>query len=104
MRHSIKKILIWPLALESCQWPEIKLPNSKLHNSIVRSRALTTLPGHAQTPKYVEISQAISKGKENPLPIFNEPDTDMIGSVEIVEELLNDPSSTSGLEERQILL
>ena len=48
----------------------------------VHPRALEKLPGLAQS----------SRGKKKALPAVAEPDTDMIGSVEIVEEITQ-PSS-----------
>ncbi|CCU76839.1 EKA-like protein [Blumeria hordei DH14] len=63
-----------------------KRPNAKLDNTKVRPRALEILPGFVQSPKCAEVSKVSTKGKEKALPAIAEPDTDMIGSVEIVEE------------------
>ena len=58
-----------------------------LDNTRIRLRALDQTLGLAQTPKCVEKSKASIRGKEKALPAVAEPDTDMIGSVEFVEEL-----------------
>ncbi|CCU75148.1 EKA-like protein [Blumeria hordei DH14] len=50
------------------------------------------------------MSKVSIKGKEKALPAVTEPDTDMIGSVEIVEEYLNEPPSPTGFENRPNLL
>ncbi|CCU81841.1 EKA-like protein [Blumeria hordei DH14] len=62
-----------------------KRSNDKLDNTRVRPRTLDQLPGLAQSPKCAEMSKVSIKGKEKALPAVTEPDTDMIGSVEIVE-------------------
>ncbi|CCU82363.1 EKA-like protein [Blumeria hordei DH14] len=64
-----------------------KRPNAKLDNTRVRPRALEQLPGLAQSPKCAEMSKVSTKGKEKVLPTVTEPETGMIGSVEIVEEI-----------------
>ena len=76
-----------------------KLPNANLDSSRVLPRSLPKLPGLAQPSKCAEISQAFSKGKENALPTVNEPDTDMIGSVEVVEEFPQPSSTHHGIGE-----
>ncbi|CCU75045.1 hypothetical protein BGHDH14_bgh01057 [Blumeria hordei DH14] len=63
-----------------------KRPNAKLDNTRVRPRALEQLPGLDQSSKFAEMSKVSTKGKEKALPAVTEPDTDMIGSVKIVEE------------------
>ena len=74
-----------------------KRPNAKLDNTRVRPRALEKLPDLAQSPKCAEMGKASIKGKEKALPAVAVPDTDMIGSVQIVEEipqLTSDPQGT----------
>ncbi|CCU78149.1 EKA-like protein [Blumeria hordei DH14] len=61
--------------------------NAKLDNTRVHPRALEQLPGLAQSPKCVEMSKVSIKGKQKALPAVTEPDTNMIGSVEIVKEI-----------------
>ncbi|CCU81259.1 EKA-like protein [Blumeria hordei DH14] len=70
-----------------------KRPKAKLDNTRVRPRALEKLPDLTQSPKCAEMSKVSTKGKEKALPAVTEPDTDMIGSVEIVEEFSPQPSS-----------
>ncbi|CCU76422.1 EKA-like protein [Blumeria hordei DH14] len=69
-----------------------KRPNAKLDNTRVHPRALEQLTGLDQSPKCADMSKVSIKGKEKPLPAVTEPDTDMIGSVETVEEF-SQPSS-----------
>ncbi|CCU74339.1 putative effector protein [Blumeria hordei DH14] len=76
-----------------------KRPNAKLDNTRVRQRALEKLPGLAQSSKCAEMGQAVSKGKEKALPTVTVPDTDMIGSVEIVEEIPQRVSIPHGIGE-----
>ncbi|CCU80797.1 EKA-like protein [Blumeria hordei DH14] len=61
--------------------------NPTLDNTSVRPRALAQTPGLTKSSKCVEISEASIKLKEISLPAVAEPDTDIIGSVEIVEEI-----------------
>ena len=76
-----------------------KRPNVKLDNTRVRPRALDQLLGLAQSPKCAEMGQAVSKGKEKAIPTVTVPETDMIGSVEIVEEIPQPSSNPHGLGE-----
>ncbi|CCU74484.1 EKA-like protein [Blumeria hordei DH14] len=64
-----------------------KRHNAKLDNTRVHTRALEKLSGLAQSSKGAEMSKVSTKGKEKALPAVTEPDTDMVGSVEIVEEI-----------------
>ncbi|CCU74820.1 EKA-like protein [Blumeria hordei DH14] len=76
-----------------------KRPNSKLDNTRVHTRALEKLSGLAQSPKCAEMSKVSTKGKEKALPAVTEPDTDMVGSVEIVEEIPQRVSIPHGIGE-----
>ncbi|CCU81803.1 EKA-like protein [Blumeria hordei DH14] len=76
-----------------------KRPNAKLNNTRVHPRALEQLPGLAQSPKCAEMSKISTKGKEKALLAVTEPDTDMIGSVETVEEIPQPPSVPHGIGE-----
>ena len=76
-----------------------KRPNATLDNARVRPKPLEKLPGLAQSPKCAEIGQAVSKGKEKALPIINEPDTNLIESVETVEEISQRASIPHGVGE-----
>ncbi|CCU76048.1 EKA-like protein [Blumeria hordei DH14] len=76
-----------------------KCPNAKLDNTRVRPRALEKLPDLAQSPKCAEMSKVSTKGKKKALPAVTEPDTDMIGSVEIVEEFSQPSSVPHGIGE-----
>ncbi|CCU83035.1 putative effector related to avrK1 and avra10 (EKA) [Blumeria hordei DH14] len=80
-----------------------KRPNAKLDNTRVRPRALDQLHGLVQSPKCAEMSKVSIKGKEKALPAVAEPDTDMIGSVEIVEEIPQPPSVPHGIGESRKL-
>ncbi|CCU79862.1 EKA-like protein [Blumeria hordei DH14] len=74
-------------------------PNVKLDNTRVRPRALEQLPGLVQSPKCAETSKVSIKWKEKALPAVAEPETDMIGSVEIVEEFPQPSSVPHGIGE-----
>ncbi|CCU80372.1 EKA-like protein [Blumeria hordei DH14] len=63
------------------------------------ARGLEQLPGLRQSPKCVEMSKASTKGKEKALLTVTELDTDMIGSVEIVEEIPQLSSVPHGIGE-----
>ncbi|CCU80163.1 EKA-like protein [Blumeria hordei DH14] len=76
-----------------------KRPNAKLDNTRVRPRALEKPPGLAQSPKCAEMSKVSTKGKEKALSAVAEPDTDMIGSVEILEEIPQPSSIPHGVGE-----
>ncbi|CCU82455.1 EKA-like protein [Blumeria hordei DH14] len=76
-----------------------KRPNAKLDNTRVRPRALEQLPGLVQSPKCAEMSKVSTKGMEKALPAVAEPDTDMIGSVEIVGEIPQPYSVPHGIGE-----
>ncbi|CCU74189.1 EKA-like protein [Blumeria hordei DH14] len=76
-----------------------KRPNAKLDNTRVCPRALEQLPGLVQSPKCAEMSKVSIKVKEKALPAVAEPDTDMIGSVETVEEIPQPPSVPHGIGE-----
>ncbi|CCU76491.1 EKA-like protein [Blumeria hordei DH14] len=76
-----------------------KRPNAKLDNTRVRPRALEQLPGLVQSPKYAKMGKVSTKGKEKALPAVAEPDTDMIGSVEIVKEIPQPSSVPHGIGE-----
>ncbi|CCU75299.1 EKA-like protein [Blumeria hordei DH14] len=76
-----------------------KRPNAKLDNTRVRLRAREQLPGLVQSPKFADMSKVSTKGKEKALPAVTEPDTDMIGSVEIVEEIPHPFSVPHGIGE-----
>ncbi|CCU75204.1 EKA-like protein [Blumeria hordei DH14] len=65
----------------------------------VRPKALAQTPDLAQIPKCVEMSKVSTKGKEKALPAVAEPDTDMIGSVEIIEEIPQPFSVPHGIGE-----
>ncbi|CCU81963.1 EKA-like protein [Blumeria hordei DH14] len=69
-----------------------KRPNTKLDNMRVRPRTLEQLSGLVQSPKCADMSKVSTKGKEKAHPAVAEPDTDMIGSVETVEEIPQPPS------------
>ncbi|CCU78397.1 EKA-like protein [Blumeria hordei DH14] len=70
-----------------------------MDNTRVRPRALDKFPGLAQSSKCTEMGEAVSKGKEIALPAVTEPDTDMIGSVEIVEEIPQPSAVPHGIGE-----
>ena len=74
-----------------------KLTNAMLDISRIRPRALPKLPGLAQSSKCVEMGQAVSEGNEKALPTVNKPDTEMIGSVEIFKEILQQASVPHGI-------
>ena len=76
-----------------------KRPNAKLDNARVHPRTLDQLSGLAQPPNCAEMSMVSIKGKEKALPAVTEPDTDMIGSVEIVEEIPQQASVPHGIGE-----
>ncbi|CCU76306.1 EKA-like protein [Blumeria hordei DH14] len=76
-----------------------KRPNAKLDNTRVRPRALEKLPNLTQSPKCAEMSKVSTKWKEKALPAVTEPDTDMIGSVKIVEEFSQPSSVPHGIGE-----
>ncbi|CCU82100.1 EKA-like protein [Blumeria hordei DH14] len=76
-----------------------KRPSATLDTTRVHPRALEQLPGLAQSSKCAEMGQAVSKGKEKASPAVTEPDTDMIGSVEIVEEIPQRVSIPHGIGE-----
>ncbi|CCU78197.1 EKA-like protein [Blumeria hordei DH14] len=76
-----------------------KRPNAKLDNTRVSPRALEQLPELAQSPKCAEMSKVSTKWKEKALPAVTEPDTDMIGSIEIIEEISQPPSVPHGIGE-----
>ncbi|CCU82367.1 EKA-like protein [Blumeria hordei DH14] len=76
-----------------------KRPNAKLDNTRVHPRALEQVPGLAKSPKCAEMSKVSIKGKEKALPAVTESDTDMIGSVEIVEEIPQRVSIPHGIGE-----
>ncbi|CCU76855.1 EKA homolg [Blumeria hordei DH14] len=73
--------------------------NAKLDNTRVRPRALEKFPGLAQSSKCAKMGKAVSKGKEIALPAVTEPGPDMIGSVEIVEEIPQRASIPHGIGE-----
>ncbi|CCU74565.1 EKA-like protein [Blumeria hordei DH14] len=77
----------------------IKRPNAKLDNTRVHPRALKQVPCFVQSPKCAEMSKVSIKGKEKALPAVTEPDTDMIGSVEIIEEIPQPSSVLYGIGE-----
>ncbi|CCU75843.1 EKA-like protein [Blumeria hordei DH14] len=76
-----------------------KRPNTKLNNTRVHPRALEQLSGLAQSPKCVEMSKVSIKGKKKALPAVTEHDTDMIGSVEIIEKISQPSSVPHGIGE-----
>ena len=76
-----------------------KHPNATLDNTRVRPRALDQLSGLVQSPKCAEMSKASMKGKGKAIPAVAEPDTDMVGSVEIVEEIPQRVSIPHGIGE-----
>ncbi|CCU83154.1 EKA-like protein [Blumeria hordei DH14] len=63
-----------------------KRPNAKLDKKRVRPRAIEKLPALAQSSTCADMSKVSMKWKEKSLHAVTEPDTDMIGSVEIVDE------------------
>ncbi|CCU74326.1 EKA-like protein [Blumeria hordei DH14] len=76
-----------------------KRPNAKLDNTRVHPSALEQLPGLVQSLKCAEMSKVSIKGKEKALPAVAEPDADMIGSVEVIEEIPQSPSVPHGIGE-----
>ncbi|CCU79601.1 EKA-like protein [Blumeria hordei DH14] len=76
-----------------------KRPNAKLDITRVHPRALEQVPDLAQSPKCAEMSKVSIKRKEKALPAVTEPDTDMIGSVETVEEFPQPSSVPHGIGE-----
>ncbi|CCU74643.1 EKA-like protein [Blumeria hordei DH14] len=76
-----------------------KYRNVLLDNTRVRPRALAQAPDLVQSPNCVEMSKVSTKGKEEALPAVAEPDTDMIGSVGIVEKISQRASIPHGIGE-----
>ncbi|CCU74459.1 EKA-like protein [Blumeria hordei DH14] len=65
----------------------------------VRKKRPTVLLDNTRPPKCAEMSKVSTKGKEKALPTVAEPDTDMIGSVEIIEEIPQRASTPYGIGE-----
>ncbi|CCU74898.1 EKA-like protein [Blumeria hordei DH14] len=64
-----------------------------------QQKALANLPGIAQSSKYAEMSQTVSRGKVEALSAPTEPHTGMIGSVKFIGEISQPPSVPHGIGE-----